>query len=144
MKPYAESCDHNRGPILDVIRPLFADSAHVLEIGSGTGQHAVFFAGKLPHLTWYASDLARDLAQSSAIILWEKALNAASQNDLQVAKTKQNWHWLTGLSPCTGLFHLFAELVKYLDHLTDQFLVIVFATNGLGHAAPQVILKDHG
>ena len=76
--------------------------------------------------------------------LWEKALNAASQNDLQVAKTKQNWHWLTGLSPCTGLFHLFAELVKYLDHLTDQFLVIVFATNGLGHAAPQVILKDHG
>lgn len=58
MKPYAESCDQNRGPILDIIRPLFAGCAHVLEIGSGTGQHAVYFAGNLPHLTWYTSDLA--------------------------------------------------------------------------------------
>ena len=57
MKPYAESCDNNRGPILDVIRPLFAGCAYVLEIGGGTGQHAVYFAGNLPHLTWHTSDL---------------------------------------------------------------------------------------
>lgn len=56
MKPYAESCDQNREPILDVIGPLLADRSAVLEIGSGTGQHAVFFARRLPHLTWYASD----------------------------------------------------------------------------------------
>ncbi len=57
MKPYAESCDNNRGPILDIIRPLFADCGRVLELGRGTGQHAVYFAGNLPHLTWHTSDL---------------------------------------------------------------------------------------
>ena len=56
MKPYAESCDQNRDPILSVIRPLFAGAATVLEIGSGTGQHAVYFASNMPHLTWQTSD----------------------------------------------------------------------------------------
>ncbi|MEN8214466.1 MAG: DUF938 domain-containing protein [Pseudomonadota bacterium] len=56
MKPYAESCDQNRDPILEVIQPLFADCSELLEIGSGTGQHAVYFAGRMPHLTWQCSD----------------------------------------------------------------------------------------
>ncbi len=56
MKPYSESCDQNREPILSVIQPLFANATAVLEIGSGTGQHAVFFSGKMPHLIWYTSD----------------------------------------------------------------------------------------
>jgi cyclopropane fatty-acyl-phospholipid synthase-like methyltransferase len=55
-KPYAESCDENRQPILDVLRPLFAEAGKVLEIGSGTGQHAVFFSEQMPHLTWQTSD----------------------------------------------------------------------------------------
>lgn len=55
-KPYSESCDQNRESILEVIGPLFAGCRAVLEIGSGTGQHAVFFGGKMPHLTWYTSD----------------------------------------------------------------------------------------
>jgi cyclopropane fatty-acyl-phospholipid synthase-like methyltransferase len=56
MKPYAESCDENREPILYVIQPLLKHCASVLEIGSGTGQHAVYFAEKFPHLLWQASD----------------------------------------------------------------------------------------
>lgn len=56
MKPYSESCDQNRDPILEILRPLFADRKHILEIGSGTGQHAVYFAKHLPHLTWQCSD----------------------------------------------------------------------------------------
>lgn len=55
-KPYSESCDENKQPILAVIRPLFAASRSVLEIGSGTGQHAVFFAEAMPQLTWHTSD----------------------------------------------------------------------------------------
>lgn len=58
MKPYSESCVQNREPILAVIQPLFADVRDVLEIGSGTGQHAVFFGEKMPHLTWQTSDVA--------------------------------------------------------------------------------------
>jgi cyclopropane fatty-acyl-phospholipid synthase-like methyltransferase len=56
MKPYAESCDQNREPILAVIKPLLAGSSSVLEIGSGTGQHAVFFARNMPRLVWHTSD----------------------------------------------------------------------------------------
>ncbi len=56
MKPYAESCDQNREPILAVIRPLFQHCASVLEIGSGTGQHAVYFAAQMPQLVWQSSD----------------------------------------------------------------------------------------
>lgn len=60
-KPHAPSCDRNREPILAVLREHFADRRDVLEIGSGTGQHAVHFAAALPHLTWHASDRASNL-----------------------------------------------------------------------------------
>ena len=57
IKPYSAACDNNRQPILEIIEVLFADCRDILEIGSGTGQHAVYFAQKLPHLTWHSSDL---------------------------------------------------------------------------------------
>jgi cyclopropane fatty-acyl-phospholipid synthase-like methyltransferase len=60
-KPHAPSCERNREPILAVLREHFADRRAVLEIGSGTGQHAVFFAAALPWLTWQASDRAENL-----------------------------------------------------------------------------------
>lgn len=60
-KPYSQACEENKRPILAVIAPLFAEAGRVLEIGSGTGQHAVFFAASLPHLIWQTSDLARNL-----------------------------------------------------------------------------------
>ncbi len=57
-KPYSPSCERNREPILDVLRNRFADRRSVLEIGSGSGQHAVFFAAAMPHLQWQTSDRA--------------------------------------------------------------------------------------
>lgn len=56
-KPYAESCEQNRDPILAVLREVFADRSYVLEIGSGTGQHAVYFGAELPHLRWQTADV---------------------------------------------------------------------------------------
>ena len=67
IKPYSAACDNNRQPILDIIEVLFADCKEVLEIGSGTGQHAVYFAQKLPHLLWHSSDLQENHA---GIELW--------------------------------------------------------------------------
>lgn len=58
MKPFAESCEQNRDPILAVLREVFADRQQVLEIASGTGQHAVYFGQALPHLRWQTSELA--------------------------------------------------------------------------------------
>lgn len=66
-KPFSDACERNRAPILDVLRQHFADRRHVLEIGSGTGQHAVHFAAALPQLTWQTSELESNLA---GIRLW--------------------------------------------------------------------------
>ncbi len=57
MKPYSESCVQNREPIFKIIQQLFSTSKNLLEIGSGTGQHAVYFARELPHLDWQTSDV---------------------------------------------------------------------------------------
>jgi cyclopropane fatty-acyl-phospholipid synthase-like methyltransferase len=57
MKPYSEACDQNRGPILAALKEELADCHAVLEIGSGTGQHAVYFGEHLPHLSWQTSDI---------------------------------------------------------------------------------------
>lgn len=62
MKPYAESCDINKDPILDVLRDVFADRHKVLELASGTGQHAAHFGKALPHLSWQTSELAENHA----------------------------------------------------------------------------------
>ena len=66
-KPYAASCDENEEPILGVLREVLAGSRQVLEIGSGTGQHAVYFGLHLPHLVWVPSDLPENLP---GIRLW--------------------------------------------------------------------------
>lgn len=60
-KPFAPACERNREPILSVLREHFADRRRVLEIGSGTGQHAVAFAAALPHLVWQTSDRGENL-----------------------------------------------------------------------------------
>jgi len=56
-KPFSQSCENNKQPILNVLSKVFKNTKHVLEIGSGTGQHAVYFGQHLPHLTWQTSDL---------------------------------------------------------------------------------------
>jgi len=59
--PHSDACERNKKPILGVLREAFAACKHVLEIGSGTGQHAVHFAAALPQLTWQCSDRAENL-----------------------------------------------------------------------------------
>ena len=66
MKQYSSSCVQNQEPILKIIKPLLLEKHTVLEVGSGTGQHAVFFAGQMPHLNWQASDQAQYLSSINA------------------------------------------------------------------------------
>lgn len=66
VKPWSEACERNRAPILAVLRGAFAGATQVLEIGSGTGQHAVFFAAALPQLVWQPSDRPEHLAGIAA------------------------------------------------------------------------------
>ena len=57
MTPHSDPSERNKAPILEVLRVEFAGCTHVLEIGSGTGQHAVHFALAMPHLVWQPSEL---------------------------------------------------------------------------------------
>jgi len=87
-KPYSESCDQNRDPILSVIKPLLKDKQSVLEVGSGTGQHAVYFAQHLPHLTWQPSDQKTCL---EGIYLWmheAQLVNVKSPLEFNVTQPK--------------------------------------------------------
>lgn len=55
-KPFSQACENNKAPILEQLQTYLAQATSVLEIGSGTGQHAVYFAAGLPHVQWYTSD----------------------------------------------------------------------------------------
>ncbi|WP_237067909.1 DUF938 domain-containing protein [Microbulbifer guangxiensis] len=68
--PDAPACARNREPILAELRRLLADSHQLLEIGSGTGQHAIYFAPHVPQLSWQTSDLPEKLA---GIRAWQQA-----------------------------------------------------------------------
>jgi len=64
----APAAVRNREPILHVLRDTLPRSAHVLEIASGTGEHAVYFSTALPELTWQPTDL--DPEALSSIVAW--------------------------------------------------------------------------
>ena len=67
-KSFSQACENNQQPFLDLLLAVFSDTRHVLEIGSGTGQHAVFFSSSLPHLIWQTSDLLPNHASINAWI----------------------------------------------------------------------------
>ncbi|MDP9084147.1 MAG: class I SAM-dependent methyltransferase [Pseudomonadota bacterium] len=62
MLPFSQACERNQKPILEVLRICFDDRTQVLEIGSGTGQHAVYFSRALSHLTWHPTEQPAHLA----------------------------------------------------------------------------------
>ncbi len=88
-KPFSQACENNKRPILRVLQRVFQSSTRVLEIGAGTGQHAVFFARALRHLLWQPSDQAVYLP---GIHLWRNEYrgdNLASPIELDVRQ--QPW-----------------------------------------------------
>jgi cyclopropane fatty-acyl-phospholipid synthase-like methyltransferase len=66
-KPISEACLRNRGPIAEALKERLPSMARLLEIGSGTGQHAVFCAQALPHIKWQTSDL---LGNHEGMLQW--------------------------------------------------------------------------
>jgi len=85
--PRSEACERNKEPILGILRDAFAAARHVLEIGSGTGQHAAWFARHLPHLQWQPSDRASELPALQARIAAEGGANLLPALELDVHAT---------------------------------------------------------
>ena len=77
MKRFSEACNRNQAPILAVLKEVLPDTGRVLEIGSGTGQHAAYFSRSLPDLAWQPSDLAEALPSIEA---WREESGAPNLN----------------------------------------------------------------
>jgi len=89
MKPFAESSEQNKLPILEVLKRHFSDAKSVLEIGSGTGQHAVFFARQLSSLQWYTSDLEEN---HTGILAWiDEAQLSNVHAPIRLDVKQENW-----------------------------------------------------
>lgn len=68
---FSAACERNRDPILEVLREELPERGTVLEVASGTGMHAVYFAARLPHVTWQPSDA--DDAALESVAAWREA-----------------------------------------------------------------------
>lgn len=90
--PFSPACERNKGPILERLGPALAGVRHVLEIGSGTGQHAVHFAAALPALAWQPSDLPEHLPGLRARLALEAPTNVLAPLELDVRSRP----WRTG------------------------------------------------
>ena len=129
VKPFWPACERNTGPILDVLRRVFADVNDVLEIGSGTGQHAVSFAAALPHLVWRTSDLLCSHADINAWIDEAQLENVerplsldvgcrqwpvASAGSVFSANTAHIMHWPEVVAMFEGVAGLLSESAPFV------------------------------
>jgi SAM-dependent methyltransferase len=87
MLEFSEACARNREPIRGVLADVFAHSRRVLEIGSGTGQHAVFLAAQFPHLHWVPTDRDVSLPGLQARLALEAPKNVSDPLSLDVTDT---------------------------------------------------------
>ncbi len=84
VAPLSEACERNKGPILEVLRTVLPASRRVLEIGSGTGQHALHFSAHLPHLSWQPTDRAEYLPTLRSRLQVEHPPNLLAPLELDV------------------------------------------------------------
>lgn len=90
MLPYSEACERNKQPILAVLVEHLAPGSRVLEIGSGTGQHAVYFARQLPAVRWQPSDRREYLDDLARRVATEGSGNLREAIELDVERP-EDW-----------------------------------------------------
>jgi cyclopropane fatty-acyl-phospholipid synthase-like methyltransferase len=86
----SEACERNKEPIRKILAQAFAHSKKVLEIGSGTGQHALHFAAHFPHLVWQPSDTGEYLQGLRERIRHEGTANLLTPVELDVRRPPWN------------------------------------------------------
>ncbi|WP_064791624.1 DUF938 domain-containing protein [Shewanella woodyi] len=132
--PFSQACENNKAPILDAIRPLFLNSTHLLEIGTGTAQHAVHFAQHLPHLIWQTSDQQAYLEGIEMRLAQVQLMNLRKPLALDVTQT-----W-----PLSKQANIDAMFTANTLHIMSKEMVEAFF-NGVGeHLQPQGQLCIYG
>lgn len=84
QKPFSQACENNKAAILAVLKNYFSEVDSVLEIGSGTGQHAVHFAEHLPHVSWQPADQRQYIPGIQSWIDWKPLPNVLPPLELDV------------------------------------------------------------
>ena len=122
-KYYAESTRRNRTPILEVLKKEIEGSKKLLEIGSGTGQHAVYFSRKLPQILWQTSD--RSINHES-INYWIKRYNLKNLPlplDIEIGVNEKNINDIFDCVFSSNTSHIMSlENVKKLFALVGKVL----------------------
>ncbi len=120
-KPFSQACENNKDAILDVLLPILEKSNSVLEVGSGTGQHAVHFARAMPHLSWQCADQAEYLDDIKMWLAEAKLLNTPEPFTLDVNRTG-DWpaqQFDAVFSANTVHIMQWSEVVKFFKGLTN-------------------------
>lgn len=87
---FAPATERNRDPILALLRRVLPASGTVLEIASGTGEHAVYFSRHLAPLTWQPTD--PDAAARASIVAWSAEAELANiRAPLALDASQPNW-----------------------------------------------------
>lgn len=118
-KPHSAACERNRDPILAVLCEHFADRRELLEIGSGTGQHAAWFAHHLPQLTWHSSDVAANLPGIRTWLEDPPLPNAPPPFELDVRGDWPARRWDAAFSANTLHIMSWAEVQRLFARLGD-------------------------
>lgn len=130
IKPFSQACENNKQPILAQLKPVLANAKTVLEIGSGTGQHSVYFAQQLPHLQWYSSDRA---INHEGINLWRRDVNLTNLHAPLELDLNNAWPIdKVDAIYTANTFHIVSwQLVEHFfagvkQHLNDQGIVCIY------------------
>ena len=129
-KPFSVASENNKQAILQVIETIFLEPITVWEIGSGTGQHACYFAQKLPHLHWQATDREENLAGINCWIEGAKLSNLPLSLTLDVADT--DW-------PCQQMDAVFTANTLHIMRWSEVEYFFSGLTNHLSAEAPVCI-----
>lgn len=119
--PYSQACENNKSPILSVLNQAFANCQQVLEIGSGTGQHAVYFASQLAHLSWQSSDQHCNLPALAERIRRAALANLPLPLALDISDDSAPAQRFDGIFTANTLHIISWQLVKRLFRRLDEF-----------------------
>jgi SAM-dependent methyltransferase len=91
LKQFSQSCERNKDYILPVLKEVLPNSGTVLEVGSGTGQHAAYFAAGLPHLVWQPTELVENFPSIQAWAAEAGLPNLRAPLKLDLLAGAQHW-----------------------------------------------------
>jgi SAM-dependent methyltransferase len=124
-KPFATAADENKEAIAAVLLTELSNASEVLEIGSGTGQHAVHFSQLMPHLRWHCSDQGNHIA---GIQLWLESAGLNNTPPAFILDVNQDW-------PQQVYDAAFASNIAHIMHWSEIECLFEGLSQALGHGA---------